>query len=107
MWTASNASSVAYFSEGRRQETWARFVIRFGCSIVVRSSLRRQLEFSAPGDMVHLKHSPAMRSYVVLTGKVLISKNLLDREGVEVIIGRGAHSENVSPSLKHEGWRRY
>lgn len=46
--------------------------------------LRRQLELTAPGDMVYLKHSPAMRSYVVLRGTVLLTNNVLDREGVEV-----------------------
>lgn len=43
-----------------------------------------QLELTAPGDMVYLKHSPAMRCYVVLRGVVLLTNNVLDREGVEV-----------------------
>lgn len=43
-----------------------------------------QLELTAPGDMVYLKHSPAMRSYVVLRGTVLLTNNVLDREGAEV-----------------------
>lgn len=43
-----------------------------------------QLELAAPGDMVYLKHSPAMRCYVVLRGTVLLTNNVLDREGVEV-----------------------
>ena len=33
---------------------------------------------------MYLKHSPAMRCYVVLRGTVLLTNNVLDREGVEV-----------------------
>lgn len=43
-----------------------------------------QLELTTPGDMVYLKHSPAMRSYVVLRGTVLLTNSVMDREGVEV-----------------------
>lgn len=44
----------------------------------------QQLELAAPGDMIYLKHSLAMRSYVVLRGTVLLCNNVLDREGAEV-----------------------
>ncbi|CAM9661387.1 unnamed protein product, partial [Ectocarpus fasciculatus] len=51
------------------------------------------LELTAPGDMVYLKHSPAMRSYVVLRGTVLLTNNVLDREGVEGVRVLGAGQE--------------
>ena len=34
--------------------------------------------------MIYLKQAPAMRSYVLLRGAVLLSPNVLDREGNEV-----------------------
>ena len=43
---------------------------------------------------MYLKHSPAMRSYVVLRGTVLLTDNVLDREGVEV-----SRTEFSVPSL--------
>lgn len=52
-----------------------------------------QLELTAPGDMVYLKHSPAMRSYVVLRGTVLLTNNVLDREGAEVRDSQGTKDE--------------
>ncbi|CAM9939088.1 unnamed protein product [Laminaria digitata] len=41
------------------------------------------LELAGPGDMIYLKQAPAMRSYVLLRGAVLLSGNVLDREGNE------------------------
>ncbi|CAB1120453.1 unnamed protein product [Ectocarpus sp. CCAP 1310/34] len=55
------------------------------------------LELTAPGDMVYLKHSPAMRSYVVLRGTVLLTNNVLDREGAEGVRVLGAGQEFGHP----------
>lgn len=49
-------------------------------------NLHEQLELAVPGGMVYLKHSPAMRSYVVLRGTILLCTNVLDRAGAEVSV---------------------
>ncbi|CAM9238776.1 unnamed protein product, partial [Hapterophycus canaliculatus] len=55
------------------------------------------LELTAPGDMVYLKHSPAMRSYVVLRGVILLTSNVLDREGLEGVRALGPGEEFGHP----------
>ena len=44
----------------------------------------QQLELVAAGELVYSKHSPVVRSYIVLRGTILLCNELTDRDGAEV-----------------------